>query len=119
MSVLVVKYLLFCLGAGFLQLAYLRQPDRASLRLGVASVLHSPEAFLDRRFQLVVMALALVSWVAEIILGFALIGWWAGLFLWIPVFAVAHILVLGRANPGPPFFIGLALAVCAAASLMM
>lgn len=114
-----MKYLLFCLGAAFLQLAYLRQPDPGSLRLGTASVAHSPEAFLDRRFQLVVMALALLCWAAEIILGIVLIAWWAGLFLWIPAFLLANILVLGRANPGPPFFIGLALTLCAAVSLVL
>jgi hypothetical protein len=118
-KLVVVKYLLFCLGAAFMQLAYMRQPDRGNLRLRTASVLHSPVLFLDPRFQLLVMALALAAWAAEIILGFVLIGWWAGVFLWIPAFMVANILVLGRANPGPPFFIGFALTMFAVVSLAL
>lgn len=116
-ELVVVKYLLFCLGAAFMQLAYMRQPDRGNLRLRTASVLLSPVIFLHPRFQLLVMALALAAWAAEIILGFVLVGWWAGLFLWIPAFMVANIFVLGRANPGPPFFSGLALAIAAVVSL--
>ncbi len=81
--------------------------------------MHSPVAFLNRPFQLVVMAFALLAWATEIVLGFVLIAWWAGLFLWIPAFLLANILVLGRANPGPPFFIGLALAICAGVSLVL
>ena len=114
-----MKYLLFCLGAAFLQLAYLRQPDPGSLRLGTASVLHSPEAFLRPGFQLVVMALALLSWATEIVLGFVLISWWAGLLMWIPAFFLANVLMLGRANPGPPFFIGIAITICSAVSLVL
>ena len=119
MSALIVKYLLFCLGAAFLQLAYIRQPDPSNLLLRAASVLNSPEAFLNPRFQLVVTALATLSWAAEIVLGFVLIGWWAGLFLWVPAFLLANLLVLGRANPGPPFFIGLTLTIGAATSLLL
>jgi len=99
-----------------MQLAYIRQPDAGNLRLRTASVRHSPVIFFDPRFQLLVMALALAAWAAEIIIGFVLIGWWAGLFLWIPAFVVANILVLGRANPGPPLFIGLALTIVAGVS---
>ena len=117
MSTLFVKYLLFCLGAAFMQLAYLRQPDRGNLRLRTASVLHSPVLFLNPGFQRVVQMLALGAWAAEIILGFVLIGRWAGLLMWIPAFLVANVLVLGRANPGPPFFIGLALTILAGVSL--
>ena len=111
-----VKYLLFCLGAGFVQLAYIRQPDRGNLSLRTATLRHSPVMFFDPRFQLLVMAVALVAWATEIVLGVVLIGWWAGLFLWIPAFVVANILVLGLANPGPPLFIGLALTIVAGVS---
>jgi hypothetical protein len=116
-SALLVKYLLFCLGAAFMQLAYMRQPDPGNLMLRTASVRHSPVLFMDPRFRLLVTALSLLAWATEIVLGFVLIGWWAGLFLWIPAFIVANVLVLGRANPGPPFFIGLALTILAGVSL--
>ena len=115
-STVIVKYLLFCLGAGFIQLASARQPDSDSLALGTVSLLRLPVIFVDPRFRLLVSALALVAWATEIVLGVLLIGWWAGLFLWIPAPLVAHVLVGGRPNPGPPFLIGLALTILAGVS---
>lgn len=117
---MIPRYALFCLGAAFLQLAYVRQPDPAGLMLGTSrGVLHAPEIFLNRGFQIVVMVLALTSWAAEIVLGFLLVAWWAGLFSWMAALVVASILILGSPNPARPFFIGLPLAIGAAVSLLL
>ncbi len=51
--------------------------------------------------------------------GFVLIAWWAGLFLWIPAFFLANILMLRRATPTPQFFTGIPLTICAAVALVL
>jgi hypothetical protein len=53
--------------------------------------------------------------IIEAAVGFALFGWWSGLFLWIPALIVVGVLVPSR-NPAPPFFFGLVVAVAAGVS---
>ena len=90
---------------------FVKQPDKLDIRLG--RVGYSPEAFV----RLVVMCLAVISLIIEAAVGFALFGWWPGLFLWIPALIVVGVLVPSR-NPAPPFFFGLVVAVAAGVSLL-
>jgi hypothetical protein len=109
---MMLKYVLFCLGAGLLQMAYVRQPDGTGLALGTSrGLLYAPELFHNRRFQIVVMVLALASWAAEVLIGFLLIAWWAGLFFWMGGVFIANLVILGSPNPARPFFIGLPLTI--------
>jgi len=102
-----VKYLIFCLGAGFLQNALHKQQ--------VGKIDYLPELFLNPYFVFVLATLCAASLLAEVVLGFVLIAWWAGLFLWIPAFIVTSLLVPSP-NPTPPFFIGIAIVVASTIS---
>lgn len=100
---MLIQYLIFCLGAGFLQAAYVKQPNFGQ---GGRAVLDAPLWFSSTAAQIIVPVLGLGAFIAEVVLGFILIAWWAGVFLWIPALLVASIVIPSK-NPAPSFFIGI------------
>lgn len=77
----------------------------------------APEWFSDPFGKIIISILAIGLFIAEVILGFVFIGWWAGVFLWLPFFAVSGAFIPGSViaskNPVKPFFIGILIVVFA------
>ena len=99
---MLVAYSIFCFGCGFLQAAANKTPG-----LGPdANLIHTPLFFASRTARLIVGSIGILSLLAEIIAGFILIAWWAGLFFWFPANQLARLLSRTK-NPTPAFFVGL------------
>lgn len=107
---MLIKYLIFCLGAALIQGGFIRQPGAGGVNPGDA-----PEWFSNPSGKIIIPLLAIISFIAEIILGFVLISWWAGLFLWLPALLIASIFIPGSKlapkNPAIPFYIGIIIVV--------
>ena len=103
---LLVAYSIFCSGCGFLQAAANKTPG-----LGPDALpLNAPLWFTGPTARFVVGGIGILSLLSEIVIGFILIAWWAGLFFWLPANLLAHLLIRTK-NPAPAFFVGLLIAV--------
>lgn len=115
---MLIRYLIFCFGAGLVQGAYARQPGP-----GGVSVLDAPVWFSTTAGKIIIPVIALGLFIAEVILGFVLVAWWAGVFMWLPALLIASIFVPGSSvasrNPAIPFFIGLLIIIGATMSFWM
>jgi len=101
---MLIEYIIFCFGAGLLQSAWVKTPTRGlSDSYGFLDV---PLVFAETRMQILLPIIGLGSLIAEIAVGWILISWWAGIFLWIPALLVASIVIPSK-NPAPSFFIGI------------
>lgn len=110
---MLIKYLIFCFGAGLIQVAYAKQPGP-----GGVSVLDAPLWFSTTTGKIIIPLVAIGLFIAEVILGFVLIAWWAGVFLWLPALLVASIVVPSK-NPAVPFFLGIIIVIGATISLLL
>lgn len=95
-------YSVFCLGCGLTQAAANRTPSLVTH----ATILDAPMWFSSKSSKLVVGGIAFIALISEIILGFLLIGWWAGLLFWLPAAFLAQI-TTPKKNPAIPFFLGI------------
>lgn len=115
---MLIQYIIFCFGAGLVQGAYVRQPGA-----GGVSVLDAPLWFSTTAGKIVVPIIAIGLLIAEVILGFALVAWWAGVFIWLPALLIASIFVPGSfvvsRNPAAPFFIGILIVIGAIMSFLV
>ncbi|MEZ4156661.1 MAG: hypothetical protein R3B52_01615 [Candidatus Paceibacterota bacterium] len=115
---MLIKYLIFCFGAALVQGAYGKQPGP-----GGVSPLDAPLWFSSKTTKITLPILATLLLVAEIVLGFVLIAWWAGLFLWIPALIFAGAFLPGSPlasnNPATPFLIGMILVIGSIVSLII
>jgi len=95
-------YILFCISASFLLVGW-----NSHFR---GDVLTMPLWMLSQIVQLMLSIMALLSWIAQIVVGVVLFGWLVGLTIWLPVLFVIGIVstILGR-NPAPPLVIGIVL----------
>ena len=111
------QYLFFCLGAGLVQGAYARQPGP-----GGVSILNAPLWFSTTAGKIIIPLLAIGLFIAEDVLGFVLVAWWAGI-LWLPALLIASIFVPGSfvasRNPAAPFFIGILIVIGATISFLV
>jgi len=115
---MLIQYLIFCLGAGLVQGAYVRQPGPGGVSVGDA-----PPWFSSFAGRIIIPIIAIGLFIAEVILGFVLVAWWAGIFLWLPALLIASLFVPGSAvasrNPATPFFIGILIVIGASISFLM
>ncbi|MDD5626375.1 MAG: hypothetical protein PHG83_04430 [Patescibacteria group bacterium] len=115
---MLIQYLIFCLGAGLVQGAYARQPGP-----GGVSTFDAPLWFFTPAGKIIIPIIAIGLFIAEVILGFVLVAWWAGVFLWLPALLIASIFVPGSAivsrNPAVPFFIGILIVIGATISFLV
>ena len=58
----------------------------------------------------IIGVVSFLAFVGEIVLGVIFISWWAGLLVWIPAFAVAHLFVPSM-NPAVPLLICLVVTI--------
>jgi hypothetical protein len=76
--------------------------------------MNTPVALVRPVIVLIVHGCAWTGLVVEIVVGFKLIAWWAGIFLWIPAWLLAETVFFGLVhsnNPAPRFYMGVALAL--------
>ena len=115
---MLVKYLIFCFGAGLVQGAYIRQPGP-----GGVSILDTPLWFSSTAAKIIVPIIAIGLFIAEVALGFALIAWWAGVFLWLPALIITSMFIPGSLivsrNPAMPFLVGILIVIGAAISFLI
>ena len=112
---MLIQYLIFCLGAGFLQVSYVKQPNFGQ---GGHAVLDAPLWFSSTAAQIIVPVLALGAFVAEVALGFVFVAWWAGVFFWIPVLLVASVVIPSK-NPASSFFLGILIVIGSSISFLL
>jgi len=101
---MIIKYLIFCIGCALLQNAYVKTPTAG--KTGVQEALAVPVVFLNPTTQIVVAIIAILSFIAEVVIGFMFISWWAGLFFWIPALLLIGF-ILPLKNPALSFILGI------------
>jgi hypothetical protein len=109
-----VKYLLFCLGAGCIQVPTLQLINAAES----GRTLYTSEMFLEPKNRRIAMSILTALWLAEIALGIALVSWWAGLLAWAPAVAVATF-IRGILSHGTVALIGVVLVIGASIALLL
>ena len=110
---MLIKFLIFCFGAGLIQIAYAKQPGA-----GGVSLIDAPLWFSTTAGKIIIPLVAIGLFIAEVILGFVLIAWWAGVFLWLPALLVASMVVPSK-NPATPFFLGILIVIGATISILL
>jgi hypothetical protein len=74
--IMLLSYLIFCLGCGLIQAAAARTPTSPE------GILDVPSIFMDRRMRLLVLFLSYGLIIAELAIGFRMYRW-AGLVIWL------------------------------------
>jgi hypothetical protein len=98
---MLIRYLFFCFGCGMLQIAAGKTPFPWQNE----ALFDVPKAFLDPGMFRTVQALAMISIVSELLIGFHVLRWW-GLVIWLPIAFLSSFLFPGK-NPAPCVFIGI------------
>ncbi|MEK7652046.1 MAG: hypothetical protein AAB351_02460 [Patescibacteria group bacterium] len=115
---MLIQYLIFCFGAGLIQGAFIRQPGP-----GGVSILDAPLWFSSTAAKIIIPIIAIGLFIAEVILGFVFVAWWAGVFMWLPALLIASIFEPGSfivsRNPAVPFFIGILIIIGATISFLI
>lgn len=108
-----IQYLAFCLGAGLVQNAYVKQPGQQG-----PSAWDAPMWFSEAGAQILIPIIAVGAFVAELVIGFMFFPWWVAILS-----PVVSLLVIGfmlpSRNPAPPFFIGMILLIGATIFLLV
>lgn len=116
---MLIQYLIFCFGAGLIQGVYARQPGGP----GGISKSDAPLWFSTASGKIIIPVVAMGLFITEVILGFTLVAWWAGIFLWLPALLIAGIFIpgsyIGFKNPITPFFIGVLIVIGATISFFV